>query len=113
MPQPAALPKGPWFSRPELTEQALWTSRPLTRMITYSVLGQVGLYTPDAPGLGLRKTYSRHAWLQVGGASPRGNLEGQGPTDLPGYAGSAQFDQIVPLLTQSCSGNDTCRPPSS
>lgn len=96
--QPAALPEGPWFSRPELTERASWTSRPRTRTTTCSALGQVGLYTLDAPELNSPKTIFRHAWLQVGGTSSRGNFEGQGPTDLPGYAGSIQSDQNAPLF---------------
>ena len=47
MPQAAALLEGHWFSRPELTEQASWTSPPHTRMTTCSALGQVGLHAPD------------------------------------------------------------------
>jgi len=57
--------------------------------------------------------FFRHAWLQVRGTSPRRNFERQGPTDLSGYAGLTQFDQIAPLLTRSSSGNNTCRPPSA
>ena len=55
----------------------------------------------------------RHAWFQVRGTSPRRNFERQGPTDLSGYAGLTQFDQVAPLLTRSSSGNNTCRPPGA
>lgn len=92
MPQPAALRKGPWFSRPELTERVSWTSPPHTRMTTCSAPGQVGPYTPDTPELDSQRAISRHARLQVRGTPPGGNFEGQGPTDLSGYAGSVQFD---------------------
>jgi len=47
VPQAVALPEGRWFSRPEPTEQASWTSRPPTRMTICSALGQVGLCAPD------------------------------------------------------------------
>ena len=57
--------------------------------------------------------FFRHARLQVRGTSPGGNFEGQGPTDLSGYAGSTQFDQFSPLLTRSRSGNNACRPPGA
>ena len=57
--------------------------------------------------------FFRYAWFQVRSTSPGGGFEGQGPTDLSGYAGSTQFDQITPLLTRSRSGNNTCRPPGA
>jgi len=43
-----------------------------------------------------KSIFFRHAWLQVRGTSPRRNFERKDPTDLSGYAGLTQFDQICP-----------------